>query len=56
MQATLLVALRYEDVFTLITNLRQRVFAGVIHGGRVSQRRRIEVLHLVEAEAMLFQP
>ena len=56
MQTSLLVALRYEDVFALITNLRQRVFAGVIHGGRVSQRRRIEVLHLVETEAVFFQP
>ena len=56
MQTTLFVALRYEDVFTLVTNLRQRVFPGVIHGGGVSQRRRVEVLYLVETEAMLFQP
>ncbi|CDK65720.1 hypothetical protein [Klebsiella pneumoniae IS10] len=55
-QTALFIALRHHHLFALITNFTQRVLAGVIHGGRVRQRRRIEVLHLVETEAMLLQP
>ena len=56
MQTALFITLRHHHLFTLIADLAQRVFAGVIHGGRVRQRRRIEVLHLVETEAVLLQP
>ncbi len=56
MQTALFIALRHHHLFALIANLAQRVLAGVIHSGRVSQRRRIEVLHLVETEAMFLQP
>ena len=55
-QAALFVTLRHHHILTLIANLTQRVLAGVIHGGRVRQRRRIEVLHLIQAETMLFKP
>ncbi|MCP0723172.1 hypothetical protein KU617_23340, partial [Salmonella enterica subsp. enterica serovar Montevideo] len=34
----------------------QRVFAGVIHGGRIRQRRRVEVLHLIQTEAVALEP
>ncbi|CNU24713.1 Uncharacterised protein [Salmonella enterica subsp. enterica serovar Bovismorbificans] len=56
MQATLPVSLRHHHIFTLITNFTQRVFAGVIHGGRIRQRRRVEVLHLIQTEAVALEP
>ena len=56
MQTALFITLRHHYLFALITDFTQRVLTGVIHRGRVRQRRRIEVLHLVETEAMFLQP
>ncbi len=56
MQTALFIPFRHHHVFALITNLTQRVFAGVIHGRRVGERRRVEVLHLIQTESTLLQP
>lgn len=55
-QPALAVALRHRHVLALVVHLIERILAGVIHGGGVGQRRRVEVLHLVEAEAVALEP
>ncbi|MND76183.1 hypothetical protein D3C80_678240 [compost metagenome] len=55
-QATTALTLDHEHVPALAAHLVERVFLGVIHGGRVGERRRVEVLHLIQLEAVGLDP
>lgn len=55
-QAATALALGNKHIATGAAHLVQRVFLRVIHGGGVGERRRVEVLHLIELEAVLFDP
>ncbi len=55
-QAAAALPFHHEHVPALATHLVERVFLGVIHGGGVGQRRRVEVLHLIELEAVGLDP
>ncbi len=55
-QATTTLPFHHEHVPALAARLVERVFLGVIHGGGVGERRRVEVLHLIELEAVCFNP
>lgn len=55
-QATTALTLDHEHVPALAAHLVEGVFLGVIHGGRVGERRRVEVLHLIQLEAVGLDP
>ncbi len=55
-QATATLPFHHEHVPALAAHLVEGVFLGVIHGGGVGERRRVEVLHLIELEAVCFNP
>ncbi len=55
-QATATLPFHHEHVPALAAHLVERVFLGVIHGGGVGERRRVEVLHLIELEAVGLDP
>lgn len=55
-QAATTLPLHHEHVPALATYLVEGVFLGVIHGGGVGERRRVEVLHLIELEAVGLDP
>ncbi len=55
-QAATAFPFHHEHVPALATHLVERVFLGVIHGGGVGERRRVEVLHLIELEVVGLDP
>ncbi len=56
MQTATTFPFHHEHVPALAAHLVERVFLGVIHGGGVGERRRVEVLHLIELEVVGLDP
>lgn len=55
-QATTTLSFHHEHIPALAAHLVEGVFLGVIHGGGVGERRRVEVLHLIQLEAVGLDP